>query len=127
MHRLSVMAVATCAAMAVSSIADAQQPAAAPPAAPSRSGGTSPSATWTLFLVTVLYKSGWSVTPVAAFSADKAEDDCQKAKHALLNDIPGVSGSNAEAARTEGNTEFLICLHATAAQQSRSSSTGPEQ
>ena len=126
MRRLCVLAGAMSAAMVVGSIADAQQPAAPPPAAPSRSTGALPSQTWTLFLVTVLYKSGWSVAPVAAFSADSAQADCQDAK-GQLNAVPGVNGSNAEAVQTKGNTQYLICLRTTAPQQSRSSGGGPAE
>jgi len=115
------MAGAMSATMVVSSITYAQQPTAPPPAATSRSTAAPPPPTWTLFLVTVLYKSGWSVAPVAAFTGDKAEDDCQNAKN-QLNKLPGISESNAEAKRTKGNTQYPICLHATAPQQPRSGS-----
>jgi len=117
MRRLWVMAGAMSAALAASSIAEAQQPAVPPPAAPSRSNGSPPSQTWTLFLVTVLYKSGWSVAPVAAFTGETAQAECQKAIDSLYA-IRGVGQSNSEAVRMKGNTQYPICLPATAAKPS---------
>ena len=127
MHRLSVIAGAMCATMILTSIASgANTPD------PQRMEESLP--TWTLFLVTVFYKSGWSVTPVAAFKGttsndDKstsAKDDCESAK-SKLTAIRGVSASNAEAAKLEGNTEYLICLPATAPQSRSSDGPGSGQ
>ncbi len=140
MRRLSVMAGAMSAAMAVSSIAYAQQPpppAGPPPVAPppaktlakpptktpTKTPGASETTaqTWTLFLVTVLYKSGWSVSAVAAFGAKgagAAHADCLQAI-AELYAIPGMRELNAEAQKTEGNTQYLICMPASAASPQR--------
>jgi len=124
MRRLSLMTGAICAAIVVSAIADVQQAAAQQP--PTRQAATqsqgdkpAPSPTWTLFVVTVLYKTSWTVTPVAAFTGDSAKTDCENAVD-QLNKIRGLSESNARAFNTKGDTQSAICLQATAAQQSRS-------
>jgi hypothetical protein len=120
MRRSPVKVGATCAALLLSSIAYAQQQPA-----PSQSPAAPTPATWTLFLVTVPYKGAWTVTSVAAFSTkDTAHADCLKARDAI-DAIPGVRGSNADAKKAEGSTEYLICLPATAgSQQSRSGAGG---
>ncbi len=126
MRRLSVMAGAMSAAMLVNSIADAQQPPVPSPVSSARRTEAPASPTWTLFLVTVLYKSSWSVAPVAAFTGDNAKADCENAVDQLKK-IRGLSESNAKAFETKGNTQSAICLQATAAtQQSRPGSEAPK-
>jgi hypothetical protein len=117
MRRLSVMAGAISAALVLSSIADAQQPATPSQAEPSQAcQGSHP---YTLFLVTVVYKSAWSVASVAAFTGTSAKDDCERARDDLLK-VKGLRESTAAAFKAKGNNQHLICLCGTAPQQSHS-------
>jgi hypothetical protein len=138
MRRLCVMAGAMSAGMVVSSIAHAQQtpklptcvevqqapkPTTTTPSADAPQTPKPTTTTWTLFLVTVVYKSAWSVAPVAQFTCNKtgekdiAQEVCDNAKNELMN-VPGLKHSNDEAFKKKGNYQKPICLQATAAKSS---------
>jgi hypothetical protein len=134
MRRLSVMAGAMSAAMVFSSIAYAQQPTAQPSTTPAPATGGSASQhpppktpttvpskphqtpttpTWTLFLVAVPFSGPWTITPVAAFTTEGvAYPDCLHAI-AVLNEIPGLTQTTADAKKAEGSAQYLLCLPAT--------------